>query len=412
MPPLVPTPLLVPSRPIPSLSRPATSSSTISTVDPGRQSQARSDESEAALTQRERASSSSVDATAGSGQRLAGDASAGTEPAGSTSTRADQPSPAPGVARSIGRIREPELELGARRLRRLRRQHSAAVDDSAATAAGSRSAAAPADRRGKAGRAAGPAGDAAAPASERGQARSTAGDAAAAGPRAASGGGSASHGISGSPRPAADGPPAPVQTQTAGSGAGRRSATRLSVWPGDLRLAAADGPSSAAPRFLSLFFVEEKHGAARLASVPARHVPDDLLRALIPKPYPVLAAPQADDVKPSVATQTAKKPCVLTVWFQKMQVCGQGSGCSGCHHGGSAPCCSGCTCHAGKNKSVAASPQASLASPQGDAAIAAHGPSSQAAPIGSTGTKPGDVAEEGKLFERVSFDSFDKSPQS
>ena len=42
----------------------------------------------------------------------------------------------------------------------------------------------------------------------------------------------------------------------------------------------------------------------------------------------------------------------------------------------------------------------------------AGGPSSQAVPIRSTGTKPGDVAEEGKLFERVSFERFDKSPQS
>ncbi len=163
-------------------------------------------------------------------------------------------------------------------------------------------------------------------------------------------------------------------------------------------------------RFLSLFFVEEKNQPLATPQFPAPMFPASY-DGHYPKPYPVLAAPQAEDVKPFFPPQTTKKPCVFTVWLQKMQSCGKGSGCGGCHHGGSAPCCPGCTCHSGKNKSAAASPQTGRASPQGDSGPS-RSPSSQALPVGSTGTKPGDVAEEGKLFERVSFDSFDKSPQS
>ena len=66
----------------------------------------------------------------------------------------------------------------------------------------------------------------------------------------------------------------------------------------------------------------------------------------------------------------------------------------------------------GRIKSVAASPQSSVASATSHPAAGESDLSSQAVPIRSTGTKPGDVAEEGKLFERVSFESFDKSPQS
>ena len=184
----------------------------------------------------------------------------------------------------------------------------------------------------------------------------------------------------------------------------RRSTPRRRRWP----LRSRAGVSSA---FCSL-----KRSPRPLASpqfppptFPATYCVDG---QQYPKPYPVLAAPQTVEFTPTIATHAEKKPCVLTAWLQKLKSCGKGSGCSGCHHGHSAPCCSGCTCHTAKTKSVMASPQASLASPQGNAGISARsGPSLQMAPIGSTGPQPGDVAEEGKLFERVSFDRFDESPQ-
>jgi hypothetical protein len=102
---------------------------------------------------------------------------------------------------------------------------------------------------------------------------------------------------------------------------------------------------------------------------------------------------------------------VLSVLFQKIKSCGKRSGCSGCHHGGSAPCCQGCTCYTGTNKPAQVSPQGSLTSPQGKSAYCEGHPTSQAAQLGSNGTKPGNVAEEGKLFERVSFESFDEATQ-
>jgi hypothetical protein len=166
-------------------------------------------------------------------------------------------------------------------------------------------------------------------------------------------------------------------------------------------------------RFLSLFFVEEKPEPLASPQFPAATFPATYggQGAGYPKPYPVLAAPQTVEFTPTVATFAKKKPCVLTVWFEKLKSCGKGLGCGGCHHGDSAPCCAGCTCHAGKTKPATASPQAaSFASPQG-AAGSRRAFSSQDSPIGSSGTQPGNVTEEWKLFERVSFDSFDKSPQ-
>ena len=59
-----------------------------------------------------------------------------------------------------------------------------------------------------------------------------------------------------------------------------------------------------------------------------------------------------------------------------------------------------------------ASPQASLASAHRRAGISGACRHCNRRRSRSTGAEPGDVAEEGKLFERVSFDSFDKSPQS
>ena len=167
-------------------------------------------------------------------------------------------------------------------------------------------------------------------------------------------------------------------------------------------------------RFLSLFFVEEKTEPLASPQFPAATFPATYggQGGGYPKPYPVLAAPQTVDFTPTVATHAKKKPCVLTVWFQKLKSCGKGTGCGGCHHGGSAPCCAGCTCHTAKSNPATASPQASLASPPQLNARSQPAPSSQGTPIGSAGTQPGNVTEEWKLFERVSFDRFDKSPQS
>jgi hypothetical protein len=183
-------------------------------------------------------------------------------------------------------------------------------------------------------------------------------------------------------------------------------------------------------RFLSLFFIEEKTEPLAPPQFPPATYPASYYvgqGAQGPKPYPAFAAPQTVAVTPTVATHATpqtvavtptvathaeKKPCVLTVWLQKLKSCGKGLGCGGCHHGGSVPCCAGCTCHVGKTKPATASPQAAtFASPQG-AAGSRPAFSSQDPPIGSAGTQPGNVTEEWKLFERVSFDSFDKSPKS
>jgi hypothetical protein len=202
---------------------------------------------------------------------------------------------------------------------------------------------------------------------------------------------------------------APISAQTPAPAAGQRVVT------GSAQGIYASPPPMVPPhplrRFLSTFFVEEKTAPLASPQLPAATFPAAYYGPY-PRPYPVLVAAQANDVKSPVATSTEKKPCVLTVWFQKITSGRHPAGCTGCHHACSTPCCSGCTCYAGKNKkSVGASAQTCLASPQGDPAPG-RGPHSQAVPIGSTGPKPGDVAEEGKLFERVSFDSFDKSPQS
>ncbi len=176
----------------------------------------------------------------------------------------------------------------------------------------------------------------------------------------------------------------------------------------------ASPPPMAPPRprrrFLSLFVVEEKTEPLASPQYPAATFPTSYYGPY-PRPYPVVAPPQANDVKPPVASKMGKKPCILTAWFQRITSGSHGSCCTGCHHACSAPCCSGCTCHAGKNKSVGASPERTLASPQGDLG-SRRSPLSEARPIGSTGPKPGDVTEEGKLFERVSFERFDKSPQT
>ena len=231
-------------------------------------------------------------------------------------------------------------------------------------------------------------------------------------------GGSLEHAAAGSARPRRYGtgpsiiraaprgtPPAPAAGQT------RRDRIR----PGDLRLAAADGPVRSRAG-VSSAFCWSKRNPRSLATpqFPAATFPTTycVQGEQYPKPYPVLATSQTVEFTPTVATHAEKKPCVLTAWLQKFKACRKGAAAPGCHHGHSAPCCSGCTCHTAKTESAMASPQANLASPQGNSgAQTARGPSLQMAPISSTGTKPGDVAEEGKLFERVSFESFDESPQ-
>ena len=249
--------------------------------------------------------------------------------------------------------------------------------------------------------------------------------------------------VSGSSREIYASPPAaavaPISAQKPPLASGQRLVS------GSSREIYASPPPMAPPRprrkFLSLFFVEEKTEPLASPQLPVAAFPTTYYprpypvltappqandvkspgnmfpttyNGPYPRPYPVLTAtPQASDVKSPDATATAKKPCVLTTWFQKITSGRHRFGC--CHHACSAPCCSGCTCHTGKEKSVASSPNGSgaspLASPQADSATR-RGPLPQAVPTGSTGPKPGDVAEEGKLFERVSFESFDKSPQS
>ncbi len=210
------------------------------------------------------------------------------------------------------------------------------------------------------------------------------------------------------PPSAAAAPASTQRTQAQSPAPGRRL-----VYASDQAIYASP-PPMAPPRprhkFLSLFFGEEKKVPLASPQLPAATFPTTYY-GTFPRPYPVLAATQANDVKPHVATRPAKKPCVLTVWFQRITSGGHGCCCAGCRHACATPSCSGCTCNGENNKSVGAPPQTSLASPQADLP-SRQSPLSQTVPIDSTGPKPGDVTEEGKLFERVSFESFDKSPQS
>jgi hypothetical protein len=133
-------------------------------------------------------------------------------------------------------------------------------------------------------------------------------------------------------------------------------------------------------------------------------------RVQTPGPAPVQpASPAVVAATPPVACNAPPKPCVLSVLFQKIKGVGNRSGCSGCHHGGPAPCCQGCTCYTGSSKPALASPQAGVASPHDNLAFWQRHPTSQAAPRRSNGTESGDVTEEGKLFERVSFERFDEA---
>ena len=107
-----------------------------------------------------------------------------------------------------------------------------------------------------------------------------------------------------------------------------------------------------------------------------------------------------------------EKPCVLSVLFQKIKAFRQSIGLLGLpsrrtrHHAARvAPVTTGSSSR--RRHRLKRASQRRMASWHSGKV----NPTSQAAPRGSNGTKPGDVAEEGKLFERVSFESFDKSPQ-
>ena len=161
-------------------------------------------------------------------------------------------------------------------------------------------------------------------------------------------------------------------------------------------------------KFLGLFFVEDAPRPLATPQLPPAMFPASY-RVGTPGPAPAQPASQAVVSTPQVACNAPPKPCVLSVLFQKIKGFGNRSGCSGCHHGGTAPCCQGCTCYSGSSKPAQASPQASVATPHGKLAFWQRQPTSQAAPRGSNGTQPGDITEEGKLFERVSFESFDEA---
>ena len=161
-------------------------------------------------------------------------------------------------------------------------------------------------------------------------------------------------------------------------------------------------------KFLGLFFVEDAPRPLATPQLPPAMFPASY-RVQTPGLAPIQPASQVVAATPPVACNAPPKPCVLSVLFQKIKGFGNRSGCSGCHHGGTAPCCQGCTCYAGSSKPTQASPQASVASPHGNLAFWQRHPTSQAAPRRSNGSEPGDVTEEGKLFERVSFESFDEA---
>jgi hypothetical protein len=161
-------------------------------------------------------------------------------------------------------------------------------------------------------------------------------------------------------------------------------------------------------KFLGLFFVEETPRPLATPQLPPAMFPASY-HVQTPRPAQVLPASQAVAATPPVACNAPQKPCVLSVLLQKIKSCAKRSGCSGCHHGASAPCCQGCTCYNGTGKTAQGSPRGNLASPQAKPALCPGHPTSPAALLGSNGTNPGDVTEEGKLFERVSFESFDKT---
>ncbi len=159
---------------------------------------------------------------------------------------------------------------------------------------------------------------------------------------------------------------------------------------------------------LALLFAKETTETQTPPQLPPPMFPTTYYQAAA-KPDAVLPASLDTAAEsPGAMQQTVRKPGVLTAWFQKAMGCGHSSG---CHHGGSAPCCPGCTCDAGTNPSIANSPRANMAAWRSKQASAHVHTGVEPAPAPSSGADPGDVAEEGKLFERVSFEGLDKSPQ-
>ena len=216
-------------------------------------------------------------------------------------------------------------------------------------------------------------------------------------------------------------PPSPPPVPTAPAPVGGASPPQTSpvVQP---RVSASSqsiyaSPPPVAPRlkrrsFLSFLFVEERTEPLAMPQFPPATFPTTY-HVNCPQPDQVLPAPQGSvATAPLVATQAAKKPCVLSVWLQKIKSCGRGSRCTGHHHHDSVPCCQGCTCHGPSGKAVSPSAQQNLAPSQQSAAAPRGNASLQAVPINSTGTKAGDVAQEGKLVETPAPEGLDKSPQS
>jgi len=155
--------------------------------------------------------------------------------------------------------------------------------------------------------------------------------------------------------------------------------------------------------FLGLFFVEGRTEPVPSPQFPPATFPTSY-HVHCPQPSQVLPAPQGD-APPPVATEAARKPCVLSGLLHKLMSCCRSCGGSAHHHAGSVPCCQGCTCHRTTDRPVSASPQANSAFP----------PSSSSPPgvsKVSAGAEPGNVAQIRKVVETAAPEGLDKSPQS
>ena len=86
-------------------------------------------------------------------------------------------------------------------------------------------------------------------------------------------------------------------------------------------------------KFLGIFFIEERTEPLASPQFPPATFPTTYYRAAA-KPGLLLAQEQVPAAPAAGAISTAKKPCVLTAWLQKLKGYEHGPGCSGCHHGG------------------------------------------------------------------------------
>ena len=189
------------------------------------------------------------------------------------------------------------------------------------------------------------------------------------------------------------------------------------------RIYASPPPVAPAPRrrFLGLFTIEDREPPAP-PRWPAVTFPTSYYAAAnTGAASTVSPAAHEPHFAPAVMTTVPeKKPSVITAWLQKFKPGGGNTpkyGGNGCHHGGTVPCCAGCTCHSGKPETAATSvskPRLAVArspaKPVRQRVVATTPEEVVAEETPSTSTEPGDVTEEGKLFERVSFERFDKAP--